>query len=269
MVSTLGKAQGIFHLDDSDHTVGSYFIYDDVKKIYNTSDEYLNKLPFINKEELYVIDEIKLYKAWSAGTLNGVIPKKGTSLDEALLKYMIKRTYPTAIIESQEQIGRYKMDLKITLDRNTKYIEYDGPNHYCISRYGPPTRHPFEKKKTIEDKTGIEVIIWPYWIQRCESNIKTIFDKNTKGYGALWSTNYHFGDFVFEDSAQIIKQITKRFNAWDESDGICNFYEKDSLNRIKPEHPILEKIKKGKIGKEKILPTGYTNETFWVPSILR
>lgn len=25
-------------------------------------------------------------------------------------------------------------------------------------------------------------MIWPYWIQRCESNIKSIFEKDSNGY---------------------------------------------------------------------------------------
>jgi hypothetical protein len=177
---------------------------------------------------------------------------------------IVKEALPGCEIDRQISIKRFKMDLKITHKGKTIFIEFDGPSHFAISRYGPPKYEPFRKKKMVEDETGIEVVNWAYWIQRCTSNVKALFDNSIKGYGVLWSTNIHFGDFYFENSAEIIETINKRFNA-DHGNGYGYFYGPNTLDRNNPEHPIVEKILNGKEPIERLLPKGYKDKIRWLP----
>ena len=160
------------------------------------------------------------------------------------------------------------MDLKLTLNGKTIFIEFDGPSHFAISKYGPPKHDPFRKKKIIEDKTGIEVVNWAYWIQRCSSNVKALFHKDIVGFGVLWSTNIHFGDFYFENSAEIIEIISNRFKAVDNS-GIGYFYGANTKGRNNFEHPIIDEILNDKKPIERILPKGFKTKEFWIPEKLQ
>ena len=256
----LGKPAGIFDLHDSNINVGSYIMRKDVKEILNITEEKLNAIKFTSIEGKEVIDEFELMKFFYENDHD-----KKVSMDEMILRAIISIAYPNSEVIAQEKVGRYSMDLKVTVNNVTKFIEFDGPSHFAQGRYGIPKNHPFHKKQVVEDKTGIEVVNWPFWIQRCTNNVKNIFENNKyTGFGALWSTNCHFGDFYFDDSAEIIIRMSERFNAWTEQSA-CNFYELNSLGRIKPEHPILEKIRCGKERKERLLPKGYKNLAEWIP----
>lgn len=261
----LGKPAGIFDLNDSNKNVGSFIKKSDVKEMFNLSDDKLGLITFKIIDGLEVIDERELRKYFDK-----IKTDRKVSMDEIILKTIISTVYPDSIIIPQERIGRYSMDLKVTVNGITKYIEFDGPGHFADIGYGNPKNHPFYKKQIIEDKTGIEVINWPYWIQRCTNNVRNIFEeeKNLIGYGALWSTNCHFGDFYFDDSAEIIIKMSERFNAWTEKSA-NNYYEENSLGRIKPEHPILKKIIAGKEKSERLLPKGYKNINEWLPECTR
>ena len=177
------------------------------------------------------------------------------------------RVLSQILVLNQSCLKRFKMDLKITHEGKSIFIEFDGPSHFAISRYGPPKHEPFRKKKIVEDETGIEVVNWAYWIQRCKSNVKALFDKDIKGYGVLWSTNIHFGEFYFDDSAEIIEAINNRFNA-EHNGGYSYFYGPNTLGRNNPEHPIIEKIVLGNESIERLLPKGYKEKTKWLPAKL-
>lgn len=263
----LGKPQGIFDLNDSDKSVGSFLLKQDICEILNVTENDLSVLKFKKLNGFEVIDEREVQKAWYKGEIPNALPKSRSSLDELILIAIIRRTLPTCKIERQIKINRFKLDLKLTLDGKSVFIEFDGPYHFAISRYGPPKYKPLEKKKIIEDITGVEVVNWPYWIQRCSTNVKALFDRNIKGYGALWSTNILFGDFFFSNSAQIIETITKRFNAVD-NEGFGYFYGPNTHGRNNPEHPIIEKILQGKEDIKKLLPKGYNDIERWLPQKL-
>jgi len=273
-MATLGKPQGIFDLNDSDKCVGSYLIKSDVKEILQINDNDLTAVTFRTINNTDVIDERQLQKLWYENKIPNAIPCKigGTkiSLDELILSTIIKRTFPKIQIERQVKVKRYKMDLKLTLENKPSvFIEFDGPSHFAFSRYrGNPKNHPFRKKEIVQGETGFEVVNWAYWIQRCTSNVRAIFDNSIKGYGALWSTEVLFGMFFFEDSASIIDTITKRFNAVDEK-GYGYFYGKETRERNNPEHPIIEKIRNGKESIELIIPKGCQDRNYWLPEKLR
>jgi very-short-patch-repair endonuclease len=264
----LGKPQGIFALKDSNHCVGSYLLKSDIKEILNVNDNDLKNIKFENIDGNEVCDERNIQRLWYKGRIPNAIPVEKSSLDELFLIAIIRETYPNIVIERQYKVMRYSMDLKLSLDKKEIFIEFDGPSHFAISQYGPPRNHPFKKRDVVQEKTGIEVINWAYWIQRCSANVKVIFEKGINGYGALWSTEIHFGMFFFDDSAQIIETISKRFNAVDEN-GYGYFYGPNTRNRNNPKHPIIERIKNGEISLELILPKNYKEKDYWIPDELK
>jgi len=266
----LGKALGIFNLMDSDNNVGSYFTLDDCSNILGVS---IDDIRFLETKinDIAYIDQNELFKAWYRGDIPNApshrLNASNISCDELILAKIIENTYVNANVERQVKIGRYKMDLKVTIDNKSVFIEFDGPGHFAPARWGTPSNHPFKKKEIVEQATGIEVVNWAYWIQLCSSNVKALFEDDILGYGAIWSTKIHFGMFVFADSADIIKTINRRFNAGRQS-GIGYFYEADNTRRIKPEHPIVQQIKSGKKDKGLLLPKGFDDERYWLPSSL-
>ena len=268
MTATLGKPQGLFSLDDSDHFVGSYLRQDDVKEIFDVSDDDLSELTFVDIGGVEAIDEMVLHKAWHNGEIRNAPRRDQSSMDEIILKAVLRKSLAGCCIERQQSVGRFKLDLKITLSGASVFIEFDGPSHFAVTKYGIPKHHPFRKKRLVEEATGIEVVNWAYWIQRCDSNVKALFDPTIVGYGALWSTNVHFGDFHFDDSADIIDAINGRFNCR-RSDGCGYFYEGNTEGRFKPEHPIVGKIASGREQHERLLPRGHRARDTWLPSGLR
>lgn len=273
-MSVLGKAQGVFSLEDSDRYVGSFILLKDIPSFIPdlNFDKFNSAVRNCVKEVggKLVVNELDLAKLWGKGQITNLFPKSGESLDELILATLIRKCFPDAIIVGQEKIGRMRMDLKVTVGETTCYIEFDGPCHFAQSNHGLPSKQPFDKKRIIEQKTGIEVVNWPYWIQRCERNARILFDPKAKrlpGYGALWSTKVLFGDFCINTPADVIVKMSSRFNAWNEETGVCDFYEKDSLGRIKPEHPILQKIATGKASCKRLLPVDVLpcDYHFWLP----
>ena len=262
----LGKAQGIFDSANSDLNVGSYLLKKDIKEFLCVDDSDLDFLTFKNFDGIEAIDEKKVRKAWYEGEIPNATDPGCSSLDELLILSIVRKALPNCFIERQVKVKRFKMDLKVTHEGQSIFIEFDGPDHFAIVRR-PPKHEPFRKKKIVEDETGVEVVNWGYWIQRCESNVKVLFDKNIKGYGVLWSTNYHFGDFVFENSSEIIETINKRFNA--DRDGYGYFYGPNTAGRNNPEHPLIEKIRLGKKPIETILPKGFIDKEKWIPNQLK
>ena len=265
-MAILGKAQGVFDLANSDLSVGSFLSKKDMKQLLGVDDSNLDILKFQSFDGIEVIDEKNVQKAWYRGEIPNAPNSDSSSLDELILLSIVRRALPGCVIERQVKVKRFKMDLKITYEGKSIFIEFDGPSHFAFSRYGPPKHEPFRKKKIVKDETGVEVVNWAYWIQRCETNVKVLFGKNTKGYGALWSTNYHFGDFYFENSAEIIESINNRFSA--DRDGYGYFYGSNTAGRNNPEHPIIEKIRLGDESIEKILPKGSIDRRKWVPSLI-
>jgi hypothetical protein len=268
-MAILGRPVGIFDLNDSDNCVGSYLTKSDIKEILQVNDNDLTTINFKLIDGFEVVDERLIQKLWYENKIPNAIPVDRSSLDELLLIAIIRRTYPNIQIERQLRVRRFAMDLKLTLqDKPPVFIEFDGPSHFAPSRWGMPKDDPFRKKKIVEDETGIEVVNWAYWIQRCDSNVRAIFDDSVKGFGVLWSTEIHFGMFTSEKSSLIIDTITKRFNAVNES-GYGYFYGAQTRKRNNPEHPIIEKIKNSKADIGLIMPKGHQDINFWLPDKLK
>ena len=258
-MKTLGAPKGIFSLSNSDRNVGSFFSKEDAAKVLNVPPEALPSALFVDG----FADERVIQNAWYAGQISGAasVRMRGikSSFDELVLHRLIEQAFPTATIERQVAWGRRSLDFIVDVSGTKKIIDLHGPCHFAPSRYAAAPEHPAIRKQQAEDAFDIEYVIWPYWMQRCEINVRAVFDPSTKGLGALWSTNVHFGDFIFEDSADVIRSITQRFNAYRDS-SIGYFYRENSEGRDKPAHPIL---KKGKI--DRLLPKGFTDPKEFLP----
>lgn len=262
----LGNATGVFDLSNSDQRVGSFISKKDVLQILGLPEEALIGLANRTIDGETVYDERTIHHFWYEENPLGL--GKGMSFDELILHRLVKRAFPDAVITRQEPVKRFKMDLAIEVNGVRKYIDFDGPSHFAAGRYGPPRQDPFRKKKIVEDLTGCEVVNWPYWIQRCEANVRVAFTGSGEGYGVLWSTNCHFGDFVFENAAEIIMQMSKRFGI-PEKDGFGHFYGPNTLGRNNPEHPIIQRILDDREQIGRLIPKGAEDRHFWLPERIR
>lgn len=270
-MSYLGKATGYFSLASSNLNIGSLFKVEDVLEILEIKEQevsnirlHLNRLKIL--KEGYV-DESLLYKHFKV--LKNMFSQKShinnVSWDEYVLMAIIRKEFPEMKVEQQPKVlGNKHADFLLEYDGKKVYLEFDGPGHFISNK---ELEDPFVRSKQIEDETGIEVVRWPYWIQRCKQNIKVIFDKKEDGFGSLWNSNAHFGDFTLQSAPSIIKKMTERFNAV-RNDGVGYFYEGNMYGRTQPEHPIIKKILKGKEDYTKLIPPGANNKEFWLPSSL-
>ena len=271
-MGTLLKGKGLFVLSDSDNNVGSLFSIEDLLEILDIEKDKefefslaLKNIGILNGK---YVDEKDLYKHWKS--LKNIFSKYSvcgrSSLDEYILLAILHRAYPDATINQQVRVGSMTTDFKITYLGVTKYIEFDGPMHFISSR-GKMTEEPLLRIKMINDETGCELVRWPFWIQRCTQNARTIFDPSQKGYGALWTSTAYFSNFTIPNPSDTIKKLTQRFNAEDE-DGIGYFYEEKLGPRFQPPHSILSRIKKDKSKIHLLIPKDAQDNKYWVPKEL-
>ena len=80
----------------------------------------------------------------------------------------------------------------------------------------------------------------------------------------LWSANVHFGEFVFDDSANVILEMSSRFNALRDG-GLSYIYGPNTAGRRNSEHPIIGSILRGRTSARKLLPKGFINAADWIP----
>ena len=90
-MSILGKAQGVFDLENSDLSVGSYLLKKDIKTFLCVDDSDLNCLKFRNFDGIEAIDERKVQKAWYRGEIPNAPNPEFSSLDELILFSIIKK----------------------------------------------------------------------------------------------------------------------------------------------------------------------------------
>jgi len=272
----LGTPKGFFNLNDSNRYVGSYISKNDVKEIFNINDNDLKAIKFENIEGEDFIDETSLRNYWTDDKiLNSPPCKIGSStisLDEYILIAIIKKTFPNSKVEQQIKWGRKYIDIKVTKGDYEFFIEFHGPGHFKqLSAKAP--EDPFQRKFQIEKDFKIPCFIWPYWIQRCSKNLQILIGELAEnGYGALWSTKVHFGEFYFHNSSDIIKKITNQFKAAP-NDNYGYFYEESNNSRIKTEHPIVKSILNNRLkdGVKRLLPSGLRNDEIenWLPEKLK
>ena len=205
-MSSLGAPKGYFSLSNSNENVGSFISAHDLFDILEIdlapeSDfvQGLSNLGIIRNDGY--VDENDVYKKLDSikNLYSSKKHKKAISFDEYVLKALIRRAIPNATIIQQAVIPelgkRSAVDFYVEKEGNGLYLEFDGTSHFAkLGLY--EVRDSRDKKAKIEDVTGKECVCWPFWIQRCEQNVKVLFDDTICGHGALWSTKCLFGNFA-------------------------------------------------------------------------
>lgn len=270
-MSTLLKGKGIFDLSNSDNHVGSLFSIDDLMVILEIDDDKKSdfnqaivRLNLLRKDGY--VDEKDLHKQWKClKKLYSSAPLYSrSSLDEYILLAILRRTFPEATINQQVKVGSKVIDFEILYKGITKYVEFDGPSHFITKRSRNTHEDPFKRIEYVYNIKGCELVIWPFWIQRCSQNVRIIFDQSLKGYGALWTSTKYFHDFSIQNPSATIKKLTQRFNAEDEN-GIGYFYEKKDGPRFQPSHNILSKVKKEHSKIKLFIPNDAQDYKYWLP----
>ena len=178
------------------------------------------------------------------------------------MRKLLQLTLPGCVVECQIPFGRKLVDLKVTHDSRCVLIEFVGPSHF-IPQYQREPTSPLSRRKEVEDHFGCECVIWPFWMQRCSRNVLALLDPSVQGLASVWSTKAFFGDFIFPQSAEIILDLTSRFNAI-RRDGIGYMYGNKHTN--KPIHPIVHAVLIGKEKKSRLIPRGTDKpDDFWLP----
>ena len=272
-MSFLGKAAGIFSVKDSNVNIGSLFTIEDTLDILQINQKdvpdiitRLNNLMLLTKDGY--VDETKLYKCYKClkNTFSNEPCIHRVSLDEYVLKCIVQHEFPGIVIEQQVKVLKNNsVDFLLTWNNQQVYVEFDGPQQF-ISKQA--LKNPYIRSKQIEDETGIEVVHWPYWIQRCAQNLHVIFDRSQQGYGALWNSKAMFGDFTIANAGVIIHKMNERFNV-ERENSIGYFYEENKYGRKQPEQPIIKEIQKGKKPIDTLIPPGSSDIDYWLPQILR
>ena len=266
----IGAAHGIFRLHDSDRWCGSYLSLADASEVLGVPEIALDALPLVEQDGERCVDELTLHRAWGSGAIASPFPNRigsaARSLDELILTRLITLVWPDAVVEPQVPFGRKRVDLAVTVDGRRVFVEFVGPGHF-IPQYQRPLVSPLVRKAEVEAHFGDECVIWPFWLQRCERNVRVVFNPTVNGLAAVWSTKALFGDFVAPDAANLIMTLTERFHAV-ASEGLGYMYLAERTPN-KPVHPIIPRILDGRERVARLIPPGdQWGARFWVPDPL-
>lgn len=271
----IGGKQGIFRLHSSDEFCGSKVSLADAAEIFGVSAADIADLAgkgvsILEEDGEQFVNELDLHKAWGKGIIPTQHPAKigaaKRSLDELILMKLVEIALPDCTITPQVKAGRKQVDLVVSHDGKDIGIEFFGPSHF-IPQYGRTPDVPSDRIAAIESALGIECVVWPYWIQRCETNVRVLFGNDDDGLAAVWSTKAHFGDFTLSGAAAVIAELSKRFNALSKS-GLGYMYTNERTQN-KPVHPIVDRILMGKEQRSRLIPRdNQFGESFWLPSSL-
>lgn len=255
----LRKGLGQFVLNDSDRFCGSFISVDDAAAIYNVDRSQLSHLKIVDD----YIDELELHRKTES-----ITSRKG-SLDTFIIEFLIRRMFPTVEVEQKARCGHRTIDLRVKTPTEEFYIDFLSPHDFDTS-YGKMPSNPIDKKHAVEDKKGLPCYQWPYWIQRCSTNLRILLNQSDeKGWGALWSTKFLFGNFPFDNSASTIEELTSPFNAIHDGDFGYILEKWDTPDKQKPEHPIIGEILLGKKDRSLLIPKGSKDDEMWLPSVLK
>ncbi len=282
----------IFCLERNDETVSSFYTLRDLILMINnllTNENHINE-DYIrenytdliqNIDNIEVIDENNGFKTIWGPNGNRRIPtdwKRRPLLAnhyELVLYNIFIRVVGVANVQMQYQIDNigHKYDFMINFNNQNYLIEFEGIGHFKLNPYGE-TVHPLEQLNNFNNP-DFQLIIWPYWIQRCEQNLKVVLGDETYGLGAVWGATYFFNDFPWEDSNEIIKKLNSQFNI--ERNGEIGYIYGPDENRNYSEHPYIEsKFLNNRATSwtiEKFIPKGTSNDiedrNYWLPARLK
>ena len=234
----ISGSRGVFRLDESDEYCGSMLRQSDLCRVLGVGPNALQALPTSLIGGDVCINELDVHRAWSGGKILGApnprVRGAKLSLDELLLAAVINVTLPGASVIPQVAWGKRSIDLRVQWGSEARFIEFLGPSHFQ-PQPARTTISPLQRKHEIEAAFGIQCVLWPFWIQRCSSNVKALFDDVTEGRAAVWSTKSFFGDFTVPNAAELIVTLTERFRAV-RTDGIGYMYGDDLWRQARSSH---------------------------------
>ncbi len=282
----------IFSLERNDETVSSFYTLNDLVLMINNRLNFENQISeaYIRQnfydliqliENIEVIDERNGFKIIWGPTGERRIPTDWklrplvANHYELVLYNIFIRVVGTGNVKVQYQIKGegHHFDFMIEYEGEKYLIEFEGIDHFKANRRGV-TIHPLEQLNSFNNP-DFKLIIWPYWIQRCEMNLKVVLGLEINGLGAIWGADYFYNDFPWQDSNNIIKTLNAQFNI--ERNGNIGYIYGPDENRNYPEHPFI----KGKILNniapswtiEKFIPKGTLNSiedrNYWLPDRLK
>lgn len=279
---------GIFELDNSDRTVSSYYKISDVVTMINNrlradsqiTEDYLreNFINFIQEiDETEVIEEIIGFREiWNSADIRErkLRPHNVQNHYELVLYNIFIRVVGENNVQTQFQINgqRHRYDFMVKFDGQKYLIEFEGIGHYRPNRGNIPNI-PVMQLDDFEN-TEYKLILWPYWIQRCELNLKVILGLEINGLGAIWSSDYHFGEFPWENSYDIINTLNAQFNI-ERNNEIGYVYGPETEERNNPENPVVENIlnpnRPAWTRERRLIPNGTPDDMvyYWLPDRLK
>ena len=280
---------GIFDLENSDETVSSYYKISDLvtminKRLRNEAqiDDLFLRTNFNNlmlKVDGYdVVNEGSGFKEiWSSKKIvERKLNPKNINHYELVLYSIFSKVVGEENVHVQYPINGkgHKYDFMVENEGKKYLIEFEGIGHYRPNRGRIPD-NPLQQLTNFKN-SDFKLVLWPYWIQRCELNLKVILGTERIGLGAIWGSNYHFGHFIWDDSYNIIRNLNTQFNI-DRNKEIGYIYEAETVNRNNPENPVIGKIlnpRKTAWTVEKILipkgtPDNLEERNYWLPQTLK
>ena len=168
----------------------------------------------------------------------------------------------------------HKYDFMVEYNGKKYLIEFEGIGHYQGSR-GKIPNYPLQQLDEF-NSNDYELVLWPYWIQRCELNLKVILGIEQIGLGAIWGSDYHFGDFSWDNSYDIISRLNCQFNI-DRNEEIGYIYGPETVNRNNQENQVVANIlnprKTAWTIDRKLIPKGTPDDlyerNYWLPQRLK
>ncbi len=268
----LRTSAGVFSLYQSDRFCGSYLTIEDAARILEVKPDALTDISSVQHGKKRYLTDKQLGRAWASGVIDSPRSrfrrgKAMISFDELIILTLAELTLPDAVIEPQVEVGKQIVDFRICHKNRSIVVEFFGPYHFIRRSLRQKNLvDPRRRVKDIEQSLHQECVIWPYWVQRCASNVRALFETDSQGIGSIWSTSALFGDFAFPDSADIIIGINARFRI-ERPDGIGYMYTDELV--AKPVHPIVKRIREGRENLSKLIPPGsHQPAKYWLPKQL-
>jgi hypothetical protein len=283
----------IFDINNNNNTVSSYYTINDVVTIVNSRLELNQNITVDYLRHTYgdlienidgreVIEEITGFRTiWGPQGARRIptdwkLRPLVANHYELVLYNIFERVVGIENVSIQYQIDNigHRYDFMIDYENKKYLIEFEGIGHFTVNRFGE-TVHPLEQFRNFDNPNYI-LIIWPYWIQRCELNLEVILGLKEEGLGAIWSSDYHFGQFPFENSYEIVQTLNQQFKI-DRNNEVGYMYGPETENRNNPENPVIEeKILNNRAYTwtvDKLIPSGTPDNTeerkYWLPERLK
>ena len=282
-----------FDFTDTDHTLSFYYRLEDIFALFETWIENFNREEFrrnyndsiIEVQHCEVIQELhntffpkppyckSIYEIFNEH--NNRRYQKRLSFDsfDEIVLYRIFTDYPDLNVTLHYRLNGLEYDFLIERNGQRILIDFFGIGHFKPGRFNQNLAYPLDRLDNFRNN-DFELIIWPYWIQRCVKNLKVILGEELHGLGAIWSSDFHFGDFQWQNSNIIITQLNASFNI-ERNNSIGYIYGPNYEERDMIENPVIvQKILNHRARtwtNDKLIPNGTPDagRNYWLPYRLR